>query len=197
MPDEPPPGFDPAKSISVVMLEYAMAVETATRAHPILRTSIESSSDDDYYSAVAFVESFFVHARCLDEFLSSRGKFPSDVKAAHFVSGFSETPLDPELLESINHALQHITVERQEGHLPWVPMDHLRPIAESMGRFIEQLAGNQPDLAIGLARVHDKAIKTLASPPPPKANGTPTSAPWFSYSPPTPEDGGDADEGAT
>ena len=171
-----------------------MAVQTATRAHPILRTSLSASDDDDFYAAVAFVESFFVHARCLDEFLSSRGNFPTDIKASHFVSGFSEAPLDADLLDSVNRALHHITVERQEGHIPWVPMQHLQPIAESMGRFIDQLEVENPDLASRLTSIQDNALETLASPPPPKSTGISTTTPWFLYTPPGAEGNHHANE---
>jgi hypothetical protein len=43
---------------------------------------------DEFITNVAFLESFLVHARNLDEFLSSRGWKGTDVKASDFVTGF-------------------------------------------------------------------------------------------------------------
>ena len=85
-------------------------------------------------------------------------------------------------------------MERQEGHIPWVPMQYLRPIAESMGRFIDRLEVENPDLASRLRSIHDNALETLASPPSPKNTGISTTAPWFLYSPPGAEGNHDANE---
>jgi hypothetical protein len=78
-----PPEFDPAKSIEAVRFEHSMAVETATRVGLTFPMDF-----DEFITNVAFLESFLVHARNLDEFLSSRGWKDTDVKASDFVTGF-------------------------------------------------------------------------------------------------------------
>ena len=156
--EQPAASFDPVALIRAVRFEYQMAVATAIRAHQLLHPS----DDDEFIAGVAFVESFLVHARCLDEFLASRGNYRTDARASDFVAEFSDPPLEPGVRDSINRALQHITLYRQDGHLPWVPLELLVPIVEAMDHFIKDLALNNPELADQLTEVHANAEVALS-----------------------------------
>jgi hypothetical protein len=153
VPERPPEVAD----IEAIAFEYEMAVATARLAAQFrLR-----QDDDGFVTGIAFVESFLVHARCLDEFLSSRGTYDDDVKASDFVDGFSRWPLASETRQSINHALQHITTYRRDGHMPWVPIELLPAIVEAMGEFIEELRVGRPELVNRLDRSHERAVDLL------------------------------------
>jgi len=159
MTDEAGPVFDAAGSINAIRYEYQMAVETAARV-----PSIPSRANlDAFIRAVALLESFLVHARNLDGFLSDRGWLDTDVNASDFVDGYVERPLADDLVGSINRRLQHITTYRQEDHVGWAPIAILQPIASSMGRFIEQLADEAPELAARLSDVHRDANRVIES----------------------------------
>ncbi len=159
MTDEAGPAFDAAESVNAIRYEYQMAVETAARV-----PSIPSrASLGEFVRAVALLESFLVHARNLDGFLSDRGWLDTDVNASDFVDGFVERPLEEELVRSINRRLQHITTYRQDDHVGWAPITILQPIASSMGRFIEQLADEAPELAARLSDVHRDATRVIES----------------------------------
>lgn len=153
MPHRPPEVAD----VDAIAFEYDMAVATAR-----LAAQFRYRQDDDgFVTGIAFVESFLVHARCLDEFLSSRGTYDNDIKASDFVDGFARWPLTSETRESINHALQHITAYRRDGHIPWVPIELLPAIAEAMGEFIEGVRARHPDLANRLDPCHKRAADIL------------------------------------
>ena len=79
------------------------------------------------------------------------------------MDGFVERPLAEELVRSINRRLQHITTYRQDDHVGWAPITILQPIASSMGRFIEQLADEAPELAARLSDVHRDATRVIES----------------------------------
>ena len=77
----------------------------------------ERFGDEPTFERNAFLESFLLHARVLDEFLSSTGRRASDVVAAHYIPG--EYPIPTAFIgnerSAIDRQLAHLTTMRRMG----------------------------------------------------------------------------------
>lgn len=154
------PEIDLDKSMAALKYEYDMAYETAVRANQILRPS----THDEFVLAIALLESFLVHARLLHEFFAGKGRFPTDLRASDFVLGYTDTVYDTTTIDSINRALQHLTVYRQDGHIPWYPMSMLEMLVAAMGSPIAPHARREPIHCRGPStRPRDTRLASLAS----------------------------------
>jgi hypothetical protein len=152
------PELDLSLAINAVKYEYEMAYETATRSHAILRTK----DHDDFVMAVAYLESFLVHARVLHEFFRKDSGRSTDLRASDFVPDFGEDVFEATTIDSINRALQHLTVYRQAGHIGWYPLPLLARLVPVMARFIAELHEERAELARSLVRIHEKATTVTA-----------------------------------
>ncbi len=146
------PEFDKAASVRAIRFEYQMALEMAPWVS--MRKGL---THEEFVTGIAFLESFLVHVRSLDEFLESRGGRKTDVRASDFVPGFEDKTLDPDLLKSINRRLQHITVHRQADNTRWIPMEILPPVVSAMGRFVAELEKADPESAEVLSETQERA----------------------------------------
>jgi hypothetical protein len=155
------PAIDPRKSIMAVKYEYQMAYETAVRASQILRPK----THDDFVLAIALLESFLVHARVLHEFLSEDRRFATDLRAHDLVPGYGDTVYDADTIDSINRALQHLTVYRLDGHIPWYPISMLGTLVAAMGRFMVALEDARPGSSLLLSEVHASAEEAISTAP--------------------------------
>lgn len=121
----PAPPFDPEQAINAVKYEYDMALATAV----LLSNNVHDSAA----AAFAVLESFLVHLRNLNEFFLPRNdkqiqarKNPrsfshGSIWALDFVEGFGRRTLEPEVVETINRRLQHLTTWRQLENPGWQP----------------------------------------------------------------------------
>jgi hypothetical protein len=131
-----------------VAYEVEMLVEIARRLTPPLADTVTTN---------AYLESFLIHARALDDFLEkSDGKEDNDVIARDYYGGWApKTSLPPGLRKVINKRVAHLTDVRAKPHEGVQPSDILRPLLGTFCAFADKLsAGRWPEVdnAAGMAR---------------------------------------------
>ncbi|MEZ0359893.1 hypothetical protein [Mycobacterium sp. SA01] len=109
----------------------------------------------------AFLESFLIHTRVLDEFFRERRKYKTDVIAADVVAGFRldpdevPPPLNGLLRTQIDRQLAHAT-DGRSGKQPFP----IRAMVHDMLMVINQFLWRLPDQADGVA-VHELRLEVL------------------------------------
>jgi len=156
MPRGDAPKFDREKSMSGLCYEYYMLRSAAALLHH------RFTGDPVLHSAV--LESFFVHARNLHDFLGfhrEKDRRDGDYWASDFVDGFQEEVFDKDTVQKINWWLHHLTTWRydtpKKPEWPFISM--LRDVVECMEAFLKEEPADQ-HLAEPLLQ-HHQAAKTF------------------------------------
>lgn len=126
----------------IMLVRSAWLLKTLGRGGPPERGTVERL----VYTIT--LESFLLHSRVLDEFLS-KPPFKQDVRASHFfdeplVLGRSDIS---ERIDEISQRLVHLSSLRV-GEVGWSTLQEMGDsVATRLGSFLEQLQDRQPDRA--------------------------------------------------
>lgn len=95
-------------------------------------------TERDWTVGNALLEAALLHARVLDEFLGARQKFPDDVRAKQYITGYRVRALHSKQLKNIDKTLVHLTTHRRT--IPrWQMLDVVERVTGGMQKFITEL----------------------------------------------------------
>jgi hypothetical protein len=91
--------------------------------------------------ANALLESFAIHARCLDEFFRARRQEGTRMRASDFVPGFPLLVSSGRILGRMNAEVTHLTHSRRrpEGRPGWDLAGIARPLIEKAVPFLQEI----------------------------------------------------------
>src|SRR5271157_5148857 len=109
--------------------------------------------------ANALLESFAVHARCLDEFFRAKKQKGTRMRASDFVPGFPLLVGNERILGRMNAEVTHLTHSRRrpEGRPGWDIAGIARPLVERSVTFLQAIITN--DTLMG---AHNNRSRTAA-----------------------------------